>query len=78
MAALLRWVLLGLMFSAVCAVQAAEDVRVGAYHFPPYVIKPESERPGGLLPELLQALNQMQSDYRFSLVATSALSLIHI
>lgn len=73
MAALLRWVLLGLMFSAVCAVQAAEDVRVGAYHFPPYVIKPESERPGGLLPELLQALNQMQSDYRFSLVATSAM-----
>lgn len=73
MAALLRWVLLGLMFSAVCAVQAAEGVRVGAYHFPPYVIKPESERPGGLLPELLQALNQMQSDYRFSLVATSAM-----
>ena len=73
MAALLRWVLLGLMFSAVCAVQAAEDVRVGAYHFPPYVVKPEGDHVGGLLPELLQALNQLQSDYRFTLVATSAM-----
>ena len=50
---------------------AAQQVRVGAYHFPPYVIKPESEAPGGLLPELLAALNGAQGDYRFSLVPTS-------
>lgn len=68
-----RGLLLGLMLSAACIAQAAEEVRVGAYHFPPYVIKPESERPGGLLPELLLALNQLQSDYRFSLVATSTM-----
>lgn len=73
MATLLRGLLLSLMLSAVCVAQAAEEVRVGAYNFPPYVIKPESERPTGLLPELLQALNQLQSDYRFTLVATSTM-----
>jgi ABC-type amino acid transport substrate-binding protein len=46
---------------------------VGAYHFPPYVVKPEGDRVGGLLPELLQALNQSQRDYRFTLVATSTM-----
>ncbi|WP_439861685.1 substrate-binding periplasmic protein [Pseudomonas sp. MBLB4136] len=46
-------------------------VGVGAYHFPPYVMKPESASPGGLLPELLVALNRLQGDYRFELVATS-------
>ena len=64
-------VVLGLL--AAQPLLAAQLVKVGAYHFPPYVIKPESERPGGLLPELLQALNQLQSDYRFSLVATSTM-----
>ena len=34
---------------------AEQRVRVGAYHFPPYVVKPESTAPGGLLPELLAA-----------------------
>lgn len=72
LATLLRGLLLGLMLVAGCVAQAAEEVRVGAYHFPPYVTKADSERPGGLLPELLQALNQLQSDYRFTLVATSA------
>ncbi|MDA7085840.1 transporter substrate-binding domain-containing protein [Pseudomonas sp. SA3-5] len=50
---------------------AGEQVRVGAYHFPPYVVKPESAAPIGLLPELLVALNALQSDYQFSLVPTS-------
>lgn len=72
MVPLLRVLLLGLMLSMLCAAQAAQVVRVGAYHFPPYVIKPESAGVVGLLPELLQALNQLQSDYRFTLVATSA------
>ena len=73
MATLLRGLVLALMLSASCAVHAVQDVRVGAYHFPPYVNKPESERPSGLLPELLQALNHLQSDYRFTLVATSTM-----
>ncbi len=67
----------GLLFlftlALTCTTQAAVDVRVGAYHFPPYVVKPEGDHVGGLLPELLQALNQLQSDYRFTLVATSAM-----
>jgi ABC-type amino acid transport substrate-binding protein len=61
---------------ALCAVLvstafAAQPVRVGVYDFPPYVVKPESPQPVGLVPELLAALNQAQSEYRFSLVPTS-------
>lgn len=70
---LLKALLLGLMLSLACVAQAAVEVRVGAYHFPPYVIKPDSERVGGLLPELLHALNQQQNEYRFTLVATSTM-----
>jgi ABC-type amino acid transport substrate-binding protein len=50
---------------------AGEPVRVGAYHFPPYVVKPESAQPEGVLPELLAAINALQSNYRFTLVPTS-------
>jgi ABC-type amino acid transport substrate-binding protein len=50
---------------------AEQRIGVGAYHFPPYVIKPESASPGGLLPELLVALNRLQDDYHFELVPTS-------
>lgn len=50
---------------------AAQLIKVGAYNFPPYVIQAESERPQGLLPELLAALNQQQSDYYFELLPTS-------
>jgi ABC-type amino acid transport substrate-binding protein len=54
-------------------VLGAQDVRVGAYHFPPYVMKPESPAPSGLLPELLMLLNTAQDDYRFVLMPTSAM-----
>ncbi|HSC84488.1 MAG TPA: amino acid ABC transporter substrate-binding protein [Pseudomonas sp.] len=50
---------------------AEQQVRVGAYHFPPYILKPESAAPSGLLPELLNALNSVQHDYHFDLVPTS-------
>ncbi len=50
---------------------AGQQVNVGAYHFPPYAIKPESAAPSGLLPELLTALNRLQDDYQFALVPTS-------
>lgn len=56
---------------AVQSVLAAQVVKVGAYNFPPYVLKAESEQPQGLLPDLLVALNQQQSDYIFELVPTS-------
>lgn len=51
--------------------RAEQPVRVGAYHFPPYVVKPESAVPEGVVPELLAALNEAQHDYRFDLVPTS-------
>lgn len=62
---------LGLSGALLPSAMAAEQVRVGAYHFPPYVTKPEHSAPGGLLPELLVQLNAAQQDYRFTLVPTS-------
>jgi ABC-type amino acid transport substrate-binding protein len=67
---LLRLLLITLVFCALPA-GAEQRVRVGAYHFPPYIVKPESAAPEGLVPELLAALNGAQSDYRFDLVPTS-------
>ncbi|PWB29696.1 amino acid ABC transporter substrate-binding protein [Pseudomonas sp. SDI] len=47
------------------------EVKVGAAHFPPYTVRPEQGADTGLLPQLVEALNQMQSQYRFVLVPTS-------
>jgi len=50
---------------------AAQVVRIGAAHFPPYTIRPERGEDTGLLPQMVSALNAMQSDYRFEMVPTS-------
>ena len=50
---------------------ATQLVRIGAAHFPPYTVRPESGADTGLLPQLVQALNALQSDYQFVLVPTS-------
>ena len=50
---------------------AAQLVRIGAAHFPPYTIRPESGADTGLLAQLIVALNQLQSDYQFVQVPTS-------
>ncbi|WP_447651442.1 substrate-binding periplasmic protein [Pseudomonas abietaniphila] len=50
---------------------AAQVVRIGAAHFPPYTIRPERGEDTGLLPQMVSALNTMQSDYRFEMVPTS-------
>lgn len=71
MRALVRFCLLLVGLCVVPLASAAQLVRVGAYHFPPYVLKPESATPKGLLPDLLAELNQTQRDYRFELVPTS-------
>lgn len=71
MRVVLRGLLIALSLLTAVPVFAAQQVRVGAYHFPPYVVKPESAEPGGLLPELLTALNRLQGDYLFNLVPTS-------
>ena len=52
-------------------VSAAQLVRVGAAHFPPYTIRPEQGADTGLLPQLVDALNASQTDYQFVLVPTS-------
>jgi ABC-type amino acid transport substrate-binding protein len=59
--------------AALCAVssQAAQQVRIGAAHFPPYTVRPESGADTGLLPQLVVALNALQKDYQFVLVPTS-------
>ncbi|MBV6825524.1 ABC transporter substrate-binding protein [Pseudomonas sp. PD9R] len=51
--------------------QAAQRVRIGAAHFPPYTVRPENGADTGLLPQLVEALNALQSDYQFVLVPTS-------
>lgn len=62
-------VVLGLL--AAQPLLAAQLIKVGAYHFPPYVSKPEAEQAQGLLPDLLATLNAQQSEYQFVLVPTS-------
>lgn len=48
------------------------EVRVGGYHFPPYVIRPEQGANDGLVVQLLAALNRAQEELVFTLVPTSA------
>lgn len=50
---------------------AEQIVRIGAAHFPPYTIRPEKGDDTGLLPELVEALNAVQTDFKFVLVPTS-------
>jgi len=52
-------------------VSAAQLVRIGAAHFPPYTVRPENGADTGLLPQLVEALNRSQTDYQFVLVPTS-------
>lgn len=66
----IRWLGIACLLLA-GSLSAAEVVRVGAAHFPPYVIKANAQEPTGLLPQLLQALNQAQSDYHFVMLPTA-------
>ena len=66
-----RLLLAALAASWVLPAQAAQLVRVGAAHFPPYTVRPENGADTGLLPQMVEALNRLQSDYRFVLVPTS-------
>ena len=50
---------------------AAQEVRVAAVYFPPYVFKAEQHQARGLLADLLTALNQAQSQFSFVMVPTS-------
>ncbi|VVO03146.1 hypothetical protein PS691_02789 [Pseudomonas fluorescens] len=63
------WVALGALW--MLPTSAAQLVRIGAAHFPPYTVRPETGADTGLLPQLVEALNQSQNDYQFVLVPTS-------
>ncbi len=67
-ARLLLWAGLGL---TTLQAMAAQEVRVGAAHFPPYTVRPETGADTGLLPQLVQDLNAVQTQYHFVLVPTS-------
>lgn len=67
-----RLALLGLSAAFFCAqAMAQQEVRIGAAHFPPYTVRPEKGDDTGLLPEMVEALNRLQSDYRFVIVPTA-------
>ncbi|MGE8065923.1 substrate-binding periplasmic protein [Pseudomonas sp. NPDC089569] len=66
-----RLLLAALAVSCAMPSQAAQLVRIGAAHFPPYTVRPENGADTGLLPQLADALNALQSDYQFVLVPTS-------
>jgi len=66
-----RSVLLPLSVSFMAPVWAVQEVRVGAAHFPPYIVHPERGGDIGLLQQLLSAMNQLQPDYHFIVVPTS-------
>lgn len=53
------------------SVQAAQVVHVGGYDFPPFVDAGKDSRPA-LVPQVIDALNQMQSQYRFEFVPVAA------
>lgn len=50
---------------------AAQEVRIGAAHFPPYISKPEEGVHDGLLPKMVEALNRVQQQYHFVIIPTS-------
>ena len=66
-----RGVVMVLGATLVIPVWAAQEVRVGAAHFPPYTVRPEIGVDTGLLPQLLDALNALQSDFHFVIAPTS-------
>ena len=69
----MRWLLLPLLLLAGQSIagppEAARLVKVAGTYFPPYVQDAAARQ--GLLIELLDALNQIQSDYRFVVVPTA-------
>lgn len=65
------FMLASLCFSSSAQAFEGVEVKVGAAHFPPYTVRPEKGADTGLLPQLLDALNNAQQQYRFVLVPTS-------
>lgn len=65
---------LGLALAACLAAAPAaaqQVVKLGAYHFPPYAVN-TPDGMGGLVADLVVAMNEVQDDYVFEVVPTSA------
>ncbi|MDV7341377.1 transporter substrate-binding domain-containing protein [Terasakiella sp. A23] len=62
-------------FSFLClwpfTIQATETVKVGVTHFPPFYIVSDDNQVSGLGIDLIEALNQIQDDYRFTPIIAS-------
>ncbi len=50
---------------------AEQVVHVGGAYFPPYVFKSDNAQARALLPQLVDALNQLQQEFRFVVLPTS-------
>ena len=59
------------LLNAAAQAEVVREVKIGAAHFPPYTVRPEQGADTGLLPQLVESLNRLQSLYRFVLVPTS-------
>jgi ABC-type amino acid transport substrate-binding protein len=68
---LARCALLACLGSMASVAMAVEQVKVGAAHFPPYVVAPEGGPTTGLLLDVVEALNRVQAKYQFVIVPTS-------
>lgn len=69
----MKWLLYCLVaiLSLLAPAQAKTLVKVGAYEFPPYV-QIQQQQASGLTVELISQLNQLQQQYHFELVLTTA------
>jgi hypothetical protein len=61
----------GMVLLIAAPLMAAQEVRVAAAYFPPYVFKAEQTQTVGLLDQLVVALNQSQTDFKFVMVPTA-------
>ena len=60
-----------LLLFVTSAIAETQKVKIGAYPFPPYV-EVKDNKITGVLPEIIDILNESQTDFHFSLVLTSA------
>lgn len=66
-----RFLLVFLMVCISGSVTGRENVLIGAYHFPPFVEGRKGEPIGGAIVDLVDAMNQIQSHYQFSITKTT-------
>jgi len=66
---LLSFVLMLVCFTS--PVTAREQVKIGAAHFLPFIDARQGEPIGGAIADLVVALNQIQTEFQFTIIRTS-------